>query len=94
MAHFHHLRLQGRTHSQAHRRPVVYIAGIVQVPHPISPSTVEAFPLFLQVGPHNPQILVEREVVQFWEDALRQLNLRCFPSIVLTHSVLENRDDD
>lgn len=90
-AHCHHLRLQGRTHP--HPRPVVYIAGTVQVPRPSSPSTVEVSPLFPQVELHNPQILVGHEVLQILGDIVRHLNLRWFPSIVLTHAVLDNRDD-
>ena len=89
-AHCHHLRLRSWTHP--HPRPVVYIADIVQVPLPNSPSTVGASPLLLQVELHNPQILVGHEVVQIFGDIVRQLNLRWFLSIVLTHTVLDNRD--
>ena len=91
-AHCHHLRLQSRAHH--HPRPVVYIVYIVQVPRPNSPSTVEASPLFLQAELHNPQILVGHEVVQILGDIARHLNLRWFPNIVLTHAVLDNRDDE
>ena len=73
----HHLRLQGlQGWTHPHPRPVVYIADIVQVSLPNSPSIVEASPLLLRVELHNPQILVGREVVQTFGDIVRQLNLR------------------